>query len=293
MFLSNLIRDPFAVGTLSISSIAWLITFIGAIVSNAEDSFPKFSWWGLMFQLVLNISLIILYFTETIEYYKQLICGALSIAFVYSTNSSNYLVYSTSSSKAAAAAGCILLSMINIIWLLYFGGDSNSPTNQWIDSFALRGNNIKVAHTSSYDNPDANRKEANQMNGVGNYGVNPFGYNNTNQNAPYMASSTQLNGLENGEEPANFNDTTVTGDEDHEDHEEEEDEDLESNSVDNYPYTVKALYNYDANPEDINEISFTKGDVLKVKDIKGRWWEAKKESGDVGILPSNYVEIIS
>ncbi|KII93997.1 hypothetical protein PLICRDRAFT_49987 [Plicaturopsis crispa FD-325 SS-3] len=59
-----------------------------------------------------------------------------------------------------------------------------------------------------------------------------------------------------------------------------------------YSYRAKALYAYTASPDDPNEISFTKGEVLDIVDKQGKWWQAKKADGTIGIAPSNYLQII-
>ncbi|KAJ1921109.1 Transmembrane osmosensor [Tieghemiomyces parasiticus] len=60
----------------------------------------------------------------------------------------------------------------------------------------------------------------------------------------------------------------------------------------NYAYKARAKYLYEASPEDPNELSFDKDEILEIVDIKGKWWQAKKADGSIGIVPSNYLEII-
>ncbi len=39
-----------------------------------------------------------------------------------------------------------------------------------------------------------------------------------------------------------------------------------------------------ANPDDPNEISFTKGEILDIVDKQGKWWQAKKADGTSGSM---------
>ncbi|KAJ7619422.1 hypothetical protein FB45DRAFT_754916 [Roridomyces roridus] len=47
-----------------------------------------------------------------------------------------------------------------------------------------------------------------------------------------------------------------------------------------------------AAPDDPDEISFCKGDVLDIIDEQGKWWLVQDAVGSLGIVPSNYLEII-
>ncbi|ODV68459.1 hypothetical protein HYPBUDRAFT_104835 [Hyphopichia burtonii NRRL Y-1933] len=286
--ISNFLSDPFAITTVSFGLISAIIAIAGAGAANQSD-FPHFSWWGIVYQIVVIIIILLLYLCNTIELYKFTLVGLISIAFIYNTNSINWLIYTTNDSGfLCCAAGCILLSIVNLIWILYFGGHPESPTNQFIDSFSLKSHNhghlnsnhnldddnyvnvnpVTLPHHSSSSNLQVGSPQFQDNN----LRQSQLTTNNRSTNTPYMSSS-QLNGLEN------FSSSDVR--------------DLNnSNPPNSFRYKAKALYSYDANPEDINEISFFKDEILEVEDIEGKWWQARRSNGQVGICPSNYVKLL-
>lgn len=280
---SNFLSDPFAISTVSFGVILWIIAIAGAA---ASESVPRFTWWGLVYQIILVLVIFLLYLHNTIELYKFTLVGLLSAAFLYSTNSTNNLIYNSKSlGNLCCAAGCILLSMLNLLWILYFGGHPESPTNQFIDSFSMKNNTYTHGQLPSSENRDeefAVPRSASQG-----FQVSDSRHlQATNNKSAYMSSS-QLNGLENFSTP-NVRELATTS---------------ARNTVYNpennfavpattFRFKARAMYSYDANPEDINEISFVKDEILDVDDIDGKWWQARRLNGQVGICPSNYVKLL-
>lgn len=317
--LANFIGDPFALTTVSFGIISWIVAIAGAGASD-HSKFPTFTWWGLVYELVIIIIVFILYCNNNIELYKFMLVGLTSVAFIYTTMSINYLIYASASGELACAAGCILLSILFMIWIMYFGGHPESPTNQFIDSFSLRNqtpSHEKLIGTTAMtggdpttgfgkDNHDESDNEYRRY-------ISPVNLpdHHLNQQQPlpqqqrlatsgsiaaasaipqtsiskqYMSSS-QLNGLEKSSDiqqrdlTKNNRDTIYT--------------ESENGTGITFRYKAKALYSYDANPDDINEISFTKDEILEVDDIDGKWWQARRANGQLGICPSNYVKLLN
>ncbi|TFK34972.1 hypothetical protein BDQ12DRAFT_668980 [Crucibulum laeve] len=65
-----------------------------------------------------------------------------------------------------------------------------------------------------------------------------------------------------------------------------------SMQVGGFRYKGRVLYRYEADPTDTNELSFTKGDILDIQDIDGKWWVTRNKTRKTGVAPSGYVQII-
>ena len=238
------------------------------------------------------------------------IVGFLAAGLTYSTSIVNDLVYSPEGDKEAAAAGFILLSMVmvsvlirrgkmatnipQIVWIFYFGSTPQAAHRGYIDSFALHKEQQRGSTRNSRPISPHYAPGGQETTHMGNH-------------APQIYhTSSQLNGFETSSPVSGYpgglagqqssqqrfgqgarsasptNQTTNTaapmGGMAAEHHDPRHD----VTSPTEYPYRAKAIYSYEANPDDANEISFSKHEILEVSDVSGRWWQAKKETGETG-----------
>lgn len=288
--LGNILGDPFALATLSIATLAWCITFVGCIIgqiqSTGNDTFPTYAWWACVYNLLLILGVFVVVGSDSIHTYHVAVTGFLAAGIITVTSSINLLLYSNSGPRQAAAAGFILLAMVVVLWTFYFGSNPSSTPRAFLDSFAL-----------AKESTTMHRSTINAYGGTG----RPETSNSVQP--PQMYTSAQLNGFENPSPvggvsqvnggrgsavPQSFANSSLQppkagaspG------------ADTEVVPPTEYPYRAKAIYSYEANPDDANEISFSKHEILEVSDVSGRWWQARKENGDTGIAPSNYLILL-
>lgn len=297
--LGRIIGNPFALSTISISIIGWIIAFAGSIAVNVDGRFPTLTWWGLVFQFFLNAGVIYVVGTSAVIPYRLALVSFLAVATIYTTNSTNNFVWNGTPSSGAVAAGHILLSIMNILWSFYFGTTEDEKIHSFIDSFSITG-----ATRSAYGRGDSIRRSTNPFVATGN--TQEIGmYRNNRQSRidrrsdaqsqfPQMFTSAQLGGFENSSEHKDEAGLATAGESKkssyNNTHSMQSTKDVLAVPTE-YPYRAKAIYSYSASEEDPNEISFEKGEILEVSDISGRWWQARRANGEVGICPSNYVQL--
>jgi len=266
----NIAGDPFALATISVSVIAWLISIVGSVIAQTDTPINGFIWWTIAYQLCCLLGVTVIVGYNAHQRWSMAIVGYLAAGLVSTALSANQLVSSTAPAREASAAGFILFAMVQIVWIGYFGQNMTAPTSY--DSYAM-GKDSKQSYpyvgrpetsTSSHDTPQMYTSA--QLGGNFETSVNSGGARGPSGTTPPASTPTPA-------APASGNEEVPQPTE--------------------YPYRAQAMYNYEANPEDANEISFQKHEVLEVWDVSGRWWQARKANGETGIAPSNYLVLLS
>ncbi|VUC30377.1 unnamed protein product [Clonostachys rosea] len=285
--MGNILGDPFALATISIAILVWLLAFAALIVVFVEttdkDSLPSnFVWWSIAYDLFVILGVFVIVASDTIHTYHVALTAYCSAGMALTSIAVNSLIHSSEAAKQASAAGFILLAMLMIIWTFYFGSTPSSTPRAFLDSFALTKESA-ILHRQT-------------MSGYGGTG-RPETSNSVQP--PQMYTSAQLNGFENPSSVGGASQMNRGSAVQPYNHSSSQIQKSASPGADaevvpptEYPYRAKAIYSYEANPDDANEISFSKHEVLEVSDVSGRWWQARKENGETGIAPSNYLILL-
>jgi SHO1 osmosensor len=184
---------------------------------------------------------------------------------------------------------------VQIVWIFYYGSEPTASHRQTLDSFALHKDHAPSRNsrhmTQSYGRPETTHSgnqppqmyNSAQLAGfetsspVTGYPGGAAGAAKRESTPAFRAPASSTNNL-TAPQPT----TAATA----------PSQNTEVSAPTEYPYRAKAIYSYEANPDDANEISFSKHEILEVSDVSGRWWQAKKENGETGIAPSNYLILL-
>jgi len=308
--------------TTILSVIAWFIAFIGQTISTARfgNSAVGVLWFGIFLQLFLIIGVVYTLASDSVAMHRLQLSTFGSVALVFSVFGVNQGIFTRVASLAAMSTGWLLLAMVNILWVLYFTSEEDSLALHIFNSMGTGGLSSPTrrrrarTQNSVHNMSSGNGYAANYASGgISSHDVTAFDAK--------MGSVTSPGGVRN---QASFGGASVDGGIGNRSlggagsihrvdsagapgsvrggADDEPSSPLMSGTgiaggsstaqEETYSYKAKALFAYTVSADDPNEISFTKGEILDVLDKAGKWWQARKADGTLGIAPSNYQQLI-
>ena len=182
-------------------------------------------------------------------------------------SATSYIDYDQSSYIGIGVGG-IFLDITEFVWIFVFGAEEGTLC------YALMGyTNARISTSNSHLNHHSEKTRV-SMNNMSAFPSNPAAAPIAAETAVRMENSPNET---NGKAPAvpEMNDTSIN---------------IPDPNATEYVYKVKALYAY--NPTEAEELPLAQGEILEVVNNKGSWWQARNSSGKVGMIPSNYLEVI-
>ncbi|GAA6019219.1 hypothetical protein JCM11491_001421 [Sporobolomyces phaffii] len=314
---------PFFLLTSLIAIAGWWTALIGQIVleskyhaqPNASGSAVGAPWFGIFLQMFINLGVFITLARGTLGSNRFQLSIFLAIAVVMAVIGVNSGIFNTTSFQLAVGAGWLLLAIVDILWLLYLTSEPNTFWPNLLDSgssisFSSR---ISSSSASSVGGGGGGANSTRRVGGTGSImsrqhgGVGSQsqlgmshpggstaavsysggyqqkggmgqsgGGGHQQQQATMSVADLGMGGMENGALLGQA-DVSHGG----------------NNGAPEYAVLkARALYSYSASPDDPNEISFVKGEILDILDNSGKWWQARKTDNTKGIVPSNYLVLV-
>lgn len=295
----------------------WFVAFIGQAAATAQAGNTNVGvlWFAIFLQLALNLGVLHTIATDSIAMHRFQIAVFGAIAIVFAVIGVNQGIFMERPALEAMSAGWLILAVVDILWVLYFTSEEDS----------LMLHIFNLAGTGGLTPPSrrSTRRHTRQLSsghGNGGYGygggissgtydaagpadsgslgrapVGPdmgsaggmgsLGVSRSNPNLggtqPGAPDAAPLMSVTGGPQNTSIPDAGTTGA-----------QEIETGGGESYLARAKALYAYQASPDDPNEISFAKGEILDILDKSGKWWQARKADGTTGIAPSNYLHLI-
>ncbi|TYJ52388.1 hypothetical protein B9479_007006 [Cryptococcus floricola] len=310
-----ILRHPVFLVTFIVAIPAWIIAFAGQCAMEAKFTSGSghtpvagTQWFNIWLQLYVSqhkfirtsaiiIQLFLALTSDTLALHRFQISIFLAIATALAVGGVQF-IFQTEGPFIASGVGWLLLTIVNLIWILYLTSEEdtliynllNSRGNGGLSTHGNRriGGGIARRDSDAYSAGMGNgggRGELGMGGGMGGGTVGmgtgmSRGISSNNVNGAsagygggYAPAATDTTPQKQGPAAREYGAASPAMD-------------------DPYKSRAKALYAYSASADDPNEVSFMKGDILDVVDASGKWFQVRTPSGATGIAPSNYLAML-
>ncbi|KAI9357729.1 hypothetical protein BD770DRAFT_456659 [Pilaira anomala] len=281
--MTRIADNVFLLTTLILSASGWLIAFVGACVFRRGLSGG--AWWIIIYELLLVMGISFVLLTNTFTQYRMVILTFLASSIAMLTHQLDYALPTTKfvnqykGGAGAYASGYVILIVIQFLWVIVFGSESDSYFGKYSPKYYGNTVGVVTPHQTSQQSlqqPHFERTGDKTIltDSAATATAAPSGGTTAYHGTAYHATSPPAHPATATIEP-----NIISS---------EQTQPTTAQQQIEYRERVQALHAYQANPEDPNELSFAKGEMLDIVDRNGNWWQARKTDGTIGIIPSNY-----
>ncbi|GMK54573.1 hypothetical protein CspeluHIS016_0111590 [Cutaneotrichosporon spelunceum] len=300
--IGAVMRSPGLIATIGIAFIAWFIAFISQCVVEAQSTFKGVPvlgglWFAIWVQILVIVFFLITVANGSLHRHRFALAIFTAICVVFAVQGVQGLYPPAHGPKVANGVGWLLLCIVDLVWLLFLTSDEDSWLFYTFSSGAVSGwgassssgrrqsGRASRAEAGIYGNESGNESAGLRANGadrgMSSHELPATTYANDRMGGS-MGYQTPIN--LDGPSPVKLNAVSPQ-------------QDFASaigQSTDTvaYKHKARANYAYSASPDDPNEVSFVKGEILEVHDTTGKWYQVRTAGGQTGIAPSNYLTLL-
>lgn len=254
--LSHITKNPIVLVSVIMSAVGWFIAFIGTCILGR---FAGGFWWTIIYELLLIGGILFSVFKQVFHQYRMMFLIFLGVSIALLTGAIDGLMRYNTGGAQAAGAGAVIMIVMQFFWVILFGSTEDSAVYQFIYSglvSPVSQNGVGNIHGSpkeskvALSSPEAGSQYSHHQS------IGSIHNTSMQHTSPTIATHATALSPPQHQPPSKI--------------------------------MATALHPYQANPDDPNELSFVKEETLEILNKSGNWWQAKKQDGTIGIVPSNY-----
>ncbi|KAJ2512630.1 Transmembrane osmosensor [Coemansia sp. RSA 2049] len=248
--IKRLFSNPIFIGTLTLLYGGLIVSLVCGIIKSIYVAAT--TWFIIAYLLLLALALVLAILTNTLNQYRLALLTMIGVGLSSNIGHIGYYINARSGPLQAMSAGLIFVEIMLFFWVLVLG---SGPGTYLASLCGMDGDSSSgsagVANDGGMQPGDMSMKHINYRTTMG--GAQPVvAPANTSSITDYYTSELTQS-IMTSKQPE-----SPTG-----------------------AYKARALYAYDANPDDPNEVSFAKDEVMYVIDDSGKWWQVKKSDSTV------------
>lgn len=111
---------------MGLAVIAWIVAFVAQIAAESQDRRQGVLWFNIFLHLFLILGIAAAIMTDSVAVSRLQISAFLAVGLVFSVIGIDNGIYSHTGSLDAVTAGYFILTIVDIIWLLFFTAEEDS-----------------------------------------------------------------------------------------------------------------------------------------------------------------------